>query len=71
MAPDLCNSGILRGKTRAEVHELLGPPDEEVGASIQYFLRMPYGLSGSDWLEWVRIDFDPASGRVDKAEMGD
>jgi len=70
MASSLAHGRILKGRSRAEVIELLGFPDEEKpGGEMRY----EFYLSGSaslNWKEWLRISFD-ASGIVVEVEMID
>jgi hypothetical protein len=70
MAPSLFHGKILQGKTRAEVVELLGPPDEErFGGAMKY----EFYLSGShslNWKEWLCISFDESE-KVGEVEMID
>jgi hypothetical protein len=55
MADHLLSGGVLRGKTRAEVTSLLGPPDSSGTAEIGYYLGPERG--------WIRIDSELLSVR--------
>ena len=71
MAPDLSHSKILKGKTRAEVVEMLGPPDEE---RIGGWMKYEFYLGGStylDWKEWLYVSFDESGEKVVEIEMID
>ncbi len=66
MAPSLCASGLPRGKTRAEVIELLGEPDRDFGGVIEYDIASP---APSPHPKWVHIGFDRTTGRVSEVEV--
>ncbi|MCI0462349.1 MAG: hypothetical protein L0Z62_35810 [Gemmataceae bacterium] len=64
MIGDLHDQGILLGKSRAEVIELLGPPDSVSGRTVYYsythgdwlgdWLKLPY--AGWSYVFWVGFD---------------
>jgi hypothetical protein len=66
MARSLCAAGVLRGKTRAEVIDLLGEPDRDFGRLIEYDVDSPVPASRP---EWVQIGFDRTNGRVATVEV--
>jgi hypothetical protein len=77
MVADLRWSGILPGKSRAEVIQLLGPPDRESARTLEYdyihgslvgdWLELPF----ANWREWLWIKFDAGSDRVSRLELRD
>jgi hypothetical protein len=67
MAADLCASGVLRGKTREEVRDLLGEPDRDFADAIEYDVRSPHPASPRP--EWVAVRFDRRSGRVAEVKI--
>jgi hypothetical protein len=69
MAADLCASGVLRGKTREEVCEVLGEPDRDFADAMEYDVRSPH--PASDRPEWVAVLFDRRSGRVAEVKTQD
>jgi hypothetical protein len=69
MAADLCASGVLRGKTREEVRDLLGEPDRDFAEVMEYDVRSP--RSASPRAEWVAVLFDRQSGRVAEVKIQD
>ena len=77
MVADLRFSGILLGKSRNEVVELLGPPDREYGSGLEYdyihgdLLSQLLDLPFANWRQWVWIEFDEESGQVQRVEMRD
>ncbi len=68
MAADLCQGGILRGKSRADVLDLLGEPDRAFRDSVEYDL-LPNPASRRP--EWVAVQFDRTSGQVIDVKIQD
>jgi hypothetical protein len=66
MTRSLCAGGFLRGKTRAEVIEMLGEPDRDFGRLIEYDVVSPVPTSRA---EWVQIGFDRTDRRVAAVEV--
>lgn len=77
MAGDLRRSGLLLGKSRAEVLALLGRPDRESTSVWEYVfvhgdvLGDAFRLPFSDWRELIWIEFDAATDRVRAIDMRD
>lgn len=63
--------GVLHGKTRAEVVELLGPPDRESFGKLEFKLVRGDVLGFYEWQEWLWIGFDQDTGRVNEVTFFD
>ncbi len=68
MANDLIGRKVLLGKTRAEVQQLLGAPDQEGPGSLGYFVYF-----GADHAlgpaSVIRVELDPRAGVVKDAHL--
>lgn len=68
MAQDLIESGVLLGKSRDEVKSLLGEPDHEEKAFLNY-LVFTGPATGHGAAYAVRVELDAAGQRVQEARV--
>lgn len=58
MADDLVEKGLLIGKTKAEIEEMLGKPDEESKGALGYFVYYGADKATTRPPYVIRISFD-------------
>ena len=73
MVRDLVESEVLVGETRAEVADLLGPPDSEDQAGMHqvYMVDLGHRFGSKPWLYQLHVEFSADPPVVVKAWYAD
>lgn len=70
MARDLESSGRLLGLGREQIIDLLGPPDDQTGASMSYKVDIGHRFGSDPWFYLLRIEFNE-SGEAESVSLHD
>lgn len=71
MTDNLVNDSLLIGKTKGEVLNMLGEPDQQTESRFHYIFDPGIEYMSEPWTYWLSVDIDTTSGKVDEVWIAD
>lgn len=64
MTDNILNDSLLIGKTKTEILDLLGEPDQQTETRLHYTVDPGIKYMGEPWTYWLSVEMDSLSGKV-------
>jgi len=71
MTENILNDSLLIGKTKAEVLEMLGEPDQQTTSRLHYTVDPGIEYMNEPWTYWLTVDFDTTNQKVKDVWLAD
>jgi hypothetical protein len=71
MTDNLLNDSLLIGKTKDEILEMLGEPDQRTASRLHYTVDPGIEYMNESWTYWFSVEIDTTSGKVDEVWIAD
>ncbi|MEX0813578.1 MAG: hypothetical protein WD048_15275 [Chitinophagales bacterium] len=71
MTANLLSDSLLIGKTKNEVLEMLGEPDQKTEVILHYTVDPGIEYMSGPWTYWLSVKIDSTSGKVNEVWMAD